>query len=494
MKKGIKIILLLMLSLIMVGCYSGEDDSESNANIPTNNKLDISGEWYSNNYSMLEQNVATNDEIRKIQENKLSFGSSFLEIGNKRVDGISYKLKVVKSDYIISYEAKYSIEDIGCSGQEFKVYSIENDNNIIGEIIYISDDESYFYYKGILFNIKREGDISNFNEDEDLVSENQDDNFSITDVSQGLCLGLKTESNKDSAGNYKREEYRTIWISTNKGSLQSIKQRENIIVPRGTGIWKIVPRIYEDNSRNIYYEYFSAMSIEKEEKGNDIDVDKISDGNVVKKSIKFVGNDYLSMEVSTNEKFSESPAYQVLPIDNLYTNSGVSIGDILGQESKSIFKQNYQNTYQDIDIDDKDKLYEKINYCNYTLIRSNGKWVLQGRISPVLPEGRTYDYLLNIKANKALVKYDTLIIPWKVLKGSIPMLSDAFISPKGSLAIIVTDKKLEIYRVSNGKLEQNPIKIIQLKDNEKVIMSEWCEGDYVEKWAKAFSEHSSIIE
>jgi hypothetical protein len=128
------------------------------------------------------------------------------------------------------------------------------------------------------------------------------------------------------------------------------------------------------------------------------------------------------------------------------------------------------------------------------MIRSNGKWVLQGRISPVLSGGKAFDYSLSIKPNKALINYDTLIIPWKVLKGEIPFIVDAFTSPNGKLAIIVTKNELDIYKIIDGKLDKSPTKIIPLKDGEKVIMSEWCEGDYVDKWSTAFRENSSIID
>ena len=497
MKKIIISILLIMFSLIIVGCDSEIENSKDNKSIPNNTKLAISGVWYSNKYSILDKNVASSDEIKEIQESNLTFDMNTVEIGNKRYEGVNYTLKLVKSDYVISYEAKYTIEDLGLEDEDVTVYSISYDNNLIGELINVSKEESYFYYKGILFSVTREGDIpDNSEDDKEVISEDNSDETNKVEMSQGVYIGLKVEGKEDKEGNYIREEYRTLWISTDKGKLQSIKQRENIIFPRSGGIWKLIPQTYEIKSKNIYYEYFDAMPIEKEEKTNpNIKNEKVfSQGKNVKRSINFVGNDYLATEVKINEKFSESPAYQVLPIDNLLTNSGISIGDIFGIESNRIYKENYQSTYENIDSEVKEKLSRYINYSNYTLVRNNGKWILQGMISPVLSDGKAYVYSLNIKSTKPLVKYDTLIIPWKVLKGNIPMITDVFISPKGSLALILTDKKLEVYKIIGGKLDKQPIKVISLKDGEKVIMSEWCEGDYVDKWSTAFKENSSIIE
>lgn len=497
MKKRCGIIVLLIFSFFIVGCSSKDHNIKDDERTPKNNNLEISGIWYSDSNEVLDSEISTKDEINDILDNKLKFDTKSAVIGKNKFEGISYKLKMVKSDYMISYEAEFKIENLGVRDEEVKVYSVSYENNLLGEIIYISEEESYLYYQGILFNIKREGDITESSEeDENVIVQNQNNGYGKSEISQGLYIGLKSPAKQNQEGNYTREEYRTIWISTNNGELQGVKQRQNIIFPRNDGIWMLQSQEYKVEERGIYYEYFSAMPIEKINKlGKNIIYDGfVSQGKIVKKSINYVGNDYIACEVATNEYFSESPVYQLLPIDNLDNKIGIVIGDIFGVESNKVFKESYESTYESIDKTNKDKLSKFINYSNYTIIRNNGKWVLQGRISPVLSGGKAFDYLLNIKPNRALMNYDTLIIPWKVLKGEIPFLIDAYTSPNGSLAIIITKSELEIFKIKNGELEQGPIKVIPLKEGEKVIMSEWCEGAYVDKWDIVFKEKSSIID
>lgn len=497
MKKIWRCILLLIFSLLLLGCSSGIKNDKSSLKKPKNKSLEVSGVWYSDKYEVLDKEISTKDEISEILLNKLTFDTKNIVIGNRKFEGINYKLKIVKSDYMISYEAEFNVEDLGVIGENVKVYSISYENNLLGEIIYINKEESYFYYQGILFNIKREENINESTDaDKTVIVENSSEEYDKIELSQGFYIGLKQEGKQDQQGNYIRESYRTIWISTNKGEVQSIRQRKDIIFPRSGGIWIMQPQEYKVEKKEIYYEYFEALPIEKVGKvKKDINTEELmSTGKIVKKSLIFVGNNYIASEVTTNEKFSESPVYEVLPIDNLDNKGGVVIGDILGTENNKEFKESYTSKYASIDESNKDKLTKFINYSNYTVIRSNGKWVMQGRISPVLPGGKAFDYSLSIKPNKTLINYDTLIIPWKVLKGEIPFIVDAFTSPNGKLAVIVTKNELNIYKIVDGKLDKVPIKIIPLKDGEKVIMGEWCEGDYVDKWSTAFRENSSIID
>ena len=497
MGKLLRVILLLIFSLIMVGCSIGEQGNKNVQNKPQNNNLEISGIWYSDGYEVLDKEISTKEEINEIVLNKVKFDNNNVVIANKRFDGISYKLKMVNLDYMISYEAEFKIQDLGLTDKEVKVYSVYFENNLLGEIINISEEESYLYYQGILFNIKREGDITESSGDDKTVTvEDGNNSDGKSEISQGIYLGLKCEGNQDKDGNYIREEYRTIWISTNKGELQSVKQRENIIFPRNEGIWILQPKEYKVEEKGIYYEYFNAMPLEKSGKTvkNTFTEGAISKGKVVKKSINYVGNNYIASEVTTNEKFSESPVYEVLPIDNLNNKDGIVIGDLFGLESNKVFKENYEKKYAVIDEMNKTKLSRFVNYSNYTMVRNNGKWVIQGRISPVLSGGKVFDYLLSIKPSRAVINYDTLIIPWKVLKGEVPFLVDAFTSPNGKMAIIITKSEIKIYKIMDGELDKTAIKIIPLKEGEKVIMSEWCEGAYVDKWDTGFNENSSIID
>ena len=121
------------------------------------------------------------------------------------------------------------------------------------------------------------------------------------------------------------------------------------------------------------------------------------------------------------------------------------------------------------------------------MYRNNGKWSLCGKVSLINPSTDSYDFTLNIKLKNNINENDTLVIPWKVLKGEIPLLVDAMTSLDGSMAVIILKNTIEIYKIEDGNLVIDSVRRIQLKEGEKIIMSEWCEGSYVEKWAMPFN-------
>ena len=105
--------------------------------------------------------------------------------------------------------------------------------------------------------------------------------------------------------------------------------------------------------------------------------------------------------------------------------------------------------------------------------------------------GENEEYLLNLRPSNKMLNYDNLIIPWKMLKGDIPSIRDAYISPNQRIAIILFEDNLAIYEIKDKMLKGAPLANINI-GNEQVIMSEWSTGGYVEKWAKVFNDGIDI--
>ena len=79
-----------------------------------------------------------------------------------------------------------------------------------------------------------------------------------------------------------------------------------------------------------------------------------------------------------------------------------------------------------------------------------------------------------------------MLIPWKDLKGRFPFIEDAYTSPTGRIAIIIFNNKLFVYELEEGSIKGNSLISIDLNEGERVIMSEWATGSYVDTWTKAF--------
>lgn len=498
MKRLFKVISILLCACILSGCSIGKKGSPIGIATPTNSKLEIAGIWKVEGYIVKDSSISDVEQISNIENNLITIKSRSIEFGNKYYPGVKYKLKVVDDSYVISYEAKFKAAELDINDKDIKVYSILYQNNILGEVIKTSLGECYIYYEGVLYTISLEATI---NDDEQEVMKKSEESKSISyshDINQGVYLGLKVGRDENSTQNSK-EEYRTLWISTKENELQEVKERNEIIFPRVNGIWMLKQNAISDSEKNIYYEYFDATPIdvgisEKYSKSSAVKIDKgnLKEGTVLKRNLDFVGNNYIGTEVFVNKNHGLNPTFEILPIDNLYSGIPIVINDIYPEETSRVYKSAYENAYENLSDEEKSKLTKEISYSNFGLVRGNGKWILEGRISPIAGD-EPYDFPLNILPNRKLINYDTLTIPWKILRGDVPFIVDAFISPNGKLALIILENELLIYNISNNSLDQYPLASIELKDNEQVIMAEWCEGDFIDKWSSVFKD-SKVIE
>lgn len=490
MKRYNRIMVVILFIFQLVGCTGKNVDKSSVIKPPENNNLVISGRWSINDFKILDDKKYNKENLDDIKANTIVIRSSQLEIGGKSFTGIKYKLKVVDSTYNISYEGNYKVSDLKLDSDRVEVISIIHQNNIIGEFIVVNEQEGYLYYQGVLLKLFLEGKVED-NKKESIESQQETliikEDQNNSNNSEGLYLGIKTTSEDK----YSEEKYRTLWISTKQSQLQEIKEKDNIIFPRLNGIWKLEPENINDIQNDVYYEYFKAKPI-----GSNLDTSIIiSGGTKLYRSINFVGNDYVATEVIEKNKESEiySSAYQVLPIDSLHMNKGVLISDLYTKEINKTYESIYEQVYASLSLEQREKLSKYISFSNFSMGRNNGKWVLKGGISAV-GNAEPYDFNTGIKPNKTLINYDTLVIPWKTLKGELPLLVDAFTSPDGSLAIIVMENELLIYSINNGTLADRPMKRISLNEGDQIIMAEWCSADYVDKWGNVFEENSRIIE
>ena len=56
-----------------------------------------------------------------------------------------------------------------------------------------------------------------------------------------------------------------------------------------------------------------------------------------------------------------------------------------------------------------------------------------------------------------MLNYDSLIIPWKVIKGDIPFIRDEYISPNQRIAIILFEDNLAVYEIGRKTLKGVPL-------------------------------------
>ncbi len=482
MKKFINIFLVVLISFFIIGCNDVTQNKIYKIKAPQNNSLSIKGIWQINDYKILDNDIySLNNKKFSVGEN-IEICNEYIKLKNVEYRDISYKLKLVKDDYVISYEEKYSIGDLNLDKENYEVISIFNNNNILFEFIKKNAKEGFIFYNGALYNVSLIGEVNEFIENNFKSEDHKADYKEINDYDYpvGVYLGIKSKNEKDNT-----EEYKTLYISFKNGELQPIREKPGLIVPRMNGIWNINKKFIKSN---YYYEYFDAKPINYK---NPINNDNKNLENINKNrylSINFVGNDYIATEVYEGNNFKgEFSKYEVLPIDNITSNLPIVISDIFDNDANKDFKQTYNNIIDGFSKEEKEKYSPYVNYSNFSLKRVNGKWTIVGKISPAYGmDGSGYDYTLNLKQNKKLLNYDSLLIPWKTLKRELPGIKDAFTSPNKRIALIVTEEGLIIDEIESSKINNVPLDVIEMDKNDEIIMAEWCIGDYVDNWEKPF--------
>lgn len=492
MKKFIYFINIFVVLFLLSGCHKIGGKDIATTKTPKNNLLSIKGSWKVDSVEIVDENLNIASVDNDITDSEINISDSAIEIKDVKYDRPKYKLKVVDKNYMLSYEDGLKVSSFINNDDKIDVISIINKNNtLIGEFIIKEKDRGFLFYRGMILELSR---ISENVEDKDYPLENKNnysDESAANDYNSevGVMLGLKVPRKKNEDGGYTKEKYRTLWISFKDGELQPIMEKENIIFPRMTGIWALKSNTANYNGNEI--EYFNVSPID----GKEVEVNsEIKDKNVYK-NIKFVGNNYIAIEKYEGNDFQNKfPIYQVIPIDNINAENGIIIEEIYSKDASEKYKIAYENELSKLSAESKAKLNTNIDYSNFSIERKEGKWKLVGKISPVDLNSNGLDYAIGLNPNKKLLNYDALTVPWKVLKGELPLIRDAYIAPTERIAIIVFEDNIAVYEVENRRLKGSPLVNIKLNGEEEVIMAEWSSQGYVKSWSNVFSDGRNVME
>lgn len=270
---------------------------------------------------------------------------------------------------------------------------------------------------------------------------------------------------KYGCGWFKSYSYKTVWIAFSNNELHPVLEKNNLIfLPRKSGFWDVKVNAVSAKSRQ------EDIITAKSETSNNVLKQAVpvldpakwkNKVGKITKCINYIGNDFLSLEIegtgkdiSTGEKWYEE-IYQTQPVDNLNTLKGLSISDIAGSSAPSILLDDRSTALKQINAD---KIINSDFERNFSLVRSVGHWHIRGGINYIQNNTERFiDYSVNIIPSSKIVFYDNLNISWTAIKDRLHEAMDAYTSPDGQLAIILSQSRLYIYRIENGSLSTSPI-------------------------------------
>lgn len=473
-------VVLILLNIIFTGCSS----NINNLDVLLDNAFKYKGTWKVESYSSIQEDEY--NEIEDLTGEEVQIEKDSISIFNSIVTNVRYKLKVVDKSYVISYEDNITAEKFMGSKDSLDIISAIDNNMILCEFIVLDDNNIVMIYRSELIYLKKVSSNTNFIiNNGNIINDSSINESNNSDV--GVMIGLKTPRVLAEDGNYTEDEYRTIWISYKNDDINAIYEKENIIFPRMNGIWSINAKYSEINNK--HFDYFEVTTLEGKVTSNSEYSKEVSSY----KSINFIGNDYIALESYNGENFvNEYNDYKIVPVDNINSNEGISVEEIFNKDMKELYATDFRNAYEGITDEEKTNYKNEIDYTNITMGRDEGKWILKGKITSVKENEEGKDFNISIDPNKKLINFNSLLVPWKILKGEVPFLSDAYTSPNGEIALVRYKKYLSLYRIENGHLQGPPLINIPLHKNEEIIMSEWCTSGYVDEWQKAFNDGSEI--
>ena len=489
MKKIVCSLIILLLTT-MISCININKLKSNNLMQLSDNAFKYIGTWKVESYDVIsDDEIETYDNIDNMLSKGVQISKNDISIFDSIINNVRYKLKVVDKNYVISYEYDLTIEKFMNDKDKLDIISVIDDNITLCEFAIIDDENIIMIYKSLLIYLKKVSNDVTFEVNKNNIQDENSISINETDSNVGVMIGIKTPRYLQEDGTYTEDRYRTIWISYKDNDISDIYEKEDIIFPRMNGIWKLESKVSIINEK--HFDYFQVHSLD----GKVTNVSPIDENKSIYKSIKFIGNDYIAVESYIGENFiNEYPIYQIIPVDNINSNKGLSMEEIFNKEIKDVYENDFKKALDNIPDEDKLNYKNSIDYTSITMERYDGRWILRGKIQSKNENERGKDFTLSLEPNKKIINFNSLFIPWKILKGEAPFLIDAMTSPNGEIAIVRYKKDLVIYRLEDGHLVGSPLNSIPLGKNDEIIMTEWCSSGYVDEWQKAFNDGISLIE
>ena len=494
MKKVKLISVLILIVLTLVGCSISPKESIDIISTPNNKKIPISGTW--GVVGAVESDSSKDSTIYEEWKNKtVEFSEEFMVLADYYLNNPRYQIKLVNGREYLLYNHRDFLKEFNIPDEEMEVITVIDKDKYFCEIIIISDSELILSASNYSLHLKKVSDeVSSSFQYQEIQEESDSNNLLMsknTLTRSGILLGLRSDNSEEYS-------YRTLWIGFKNRIIGSVIETEEIIFPRRSGFWKM--EIFTSEADEKTEDHLYAFNISKENPQESRKAPFLDssdwDGRTgkIQKRIDYIGNDYVSIEVIgrggyeySNKSWQEN-ILQILPVDSLPSNKNIKITDLSGDESLGVIELGIQKTMQKLNIKEENLINKYKLLDSFGLTRKMGHWFFKGRINYLIDDEFHYaDYSINIIPPSKLVIYDDLKISWTYIKDKVPEAIDAFTSPLGDIAVVMTKNEIIIYGIIRGEMEDMPLRRIDLKDNETVIMAEWATGDYVDNWSKTLN-------
>lgn len=494
-----KLCFILAIILLLTGCQGIPQLNSGQIIVsPENSTIPIRGTWKIYEYKTISQIQEDEDSIKtaeKLLDRIAVFSDTWAVVADESCTDAKYQIRKVKArDYLLLHH-NIDMEDLNITSPMLDIISIISNGSLFFDVAMLDEDTALIYMDNSFYWLKKISDkphnyYAGGQKGPDKEAERKESQDKL--LRTGVLIGLRStmpSSNKEDIFS-ERSSYRTIWISSYNKNIQSTLEVPDLFIPRRSGFWTLSVKTRKFNDYlqdNIVLDPILPRGPSIIEKVDE----QLIKGNI-KKDILFVSDDYIAIEYSWIMGVAEERSYRVLPLDDANSLSGILVSDIAREDMRDIFYTSAQAhlVSHGIKIDEELKGIVSVSEDNFTLERRNGNWTLKGRLNL---GDRYEEFPIGLSPIGKLVNHDELHVTWDSIKERVPMALDAYTSPNKDLLIVVTGNFLMLYTIENGEISEKPVKKIDIKKSESVIMVEWATGDYVARWEKSFNQLNPYI-
>ncbi|MFR5267054.1 hypothetical protein [Clostridium sp.] len=480
MKKLIGFMLVIISAISLMGCLGNDEVGENKIKAPALNTMSAEGVWeIVEEYTVKENNQL--EKVEKIEKPLVSISAKEVDVQKTEIENPKFKFKKVDKEQYLPKEFNSIIKGIKEENKLIDVISISDNTNLYIDFIKENENRAYLYTVGKLLVIEKVAESSKHETKSNIDS-------TIVNLEKkkgqdsGVLLGIKEPGTILEDGEIKEASYKTIWIYSDEGKIQTPKVIDGLLLPRANGGFSDINM----SSTTIKGEKVQKLNVVNQNKSGKIEENKKHTNNIYRE-ITFVGKDYIGLqyydELNKGNVFNK---YKIIPVDGIENNKGLSIEDLYGEKGIEAYTNSRKKFISTKEPEFKENYdIEKMDMDNITMKRKNGKWVVEGNLNSRALGVEDTEFDLDLVATGTLVNWDSLPLSWNNIKELAPSTKDTVSSPIGDFMITLNEDSLNIYDISNLENIGKPIMVYPIKTGSSIVMSEWATGDeFVTAWDK----------
>ncbi len=498
LRKAWRYVIPLFFIVLMSGCFSAAPAAGMKIIPPQSNTIPFEGTWKIT--KCMDSGFST--ALKNSGETWVGKKAEFIKEGIKVGDDVwvkpGFKIKTVNSGEYFLHKYGVSLGELAAKNNKAEVITITSGDKFLYEFVRLGENEAIFTIQNNIFLLEKISNEVRSDFREELLNKKGQGNNRLSGGKDlvpysGLLLGVRYKNGEDTYG------YKTWWIAVENMVLHPVMETDNIFLPRKNGFWKIEPeRVIQNNRTEDIITVSTPYQLLKNER-RPLKLDPESWGKRegdIRKSILYIGNDYISMEISgeggytdNSGKWSENRLI-IEPIDSIAGEKGVKMSDLAGKNALAIMREARADLIDAMNNSEMIETDRDFKDENFYLQRRTGHWFFKGRLNYKIGGTEAFsDFNIDIVPPSSLVSFDILCVPWTAVKDRVPDASDAYTSPNKDVAVVLSESRLYVYALADGKLGDIPLARIKLDKGESVIMAEWATGVYVDNWEESFMKN-----